>query len=189
MPHTRLPLAGAAALAALLLSGCSLREFAPASPRNRLFADNHTARAAMSGVVINARAGVWHGHPSDLPSRYTPVRLDLTNMSNHPLSVRYQDFRLANRYGLRSDALSPFRSWGNHLPTAGMTRHAIREGVLQPNGHLRGYLYFQHVPAQAHSVELDASLIDAVTHHQFATIEIPFRPPFNPRPAHPTLLE
>ncbi|MCC7499893.1 MAG: hypothetical protein IT160_20095 [Bryobacterales bacterium] len=227
MPHTRLHLVGAA-LTMLLACGCSRGYFAPAPASHRLFAGDDSARAAISGVVITARADVWRGDPPDLPSRITPIRLDLTNLSTHPISLRYRDFRITSRYGLRSQALPPFRihvatgpaaarsivpdfsysgfavyprydvykaaihpwrddwgwnrnsyrglyaGWGDHLPTADMLRRAIPEGVLEPNGHIRGFLYFQHVPASARAPELDQSLVDAVTHHQFAAIEIPF---------------
>ena len=67
-----------------------------------------------------------------------------------------------------------FGYWQKSLPTADMLQKAIPEGVLNPNGSLSGYLYFQRVPGTAPALEFDAALIDARTHDRIGKIGIPF---------------
>lgn len=55
-----------------------------------------------------------------------------------------------------------------------MLRHAIPEGVINPGGHVAGYLYFQKLPKSASNVQFTMRLEGARSHRQFGTIQIPF---------------
>jgi hypothetical protein len=64
--------------------------------------------------------------------------------------------------------------WQVNLPTADMLGKAIPEGVINPGGNVKGYLYFQKVPQDAESLVFRGTLIDATTHQRFATMTVPF---------------
>lgn len=68
-----------------------------------------------------------------------------------------------------------YGDWQQNLPSEDMLRWAIPEGVLNSNGRLSGYLYFQKVPRDAQSLEFTANLVDAKTHKTVGTIRIPFQ--------------
>ncbi|MGH9559639.1 MAG: hypothetical protein ACRD30_10400 [Bryobacteraceae bacterium] len=55
-----------------------------------------------------------------------------------------------------------------------MIRKAIPEGVVNPGGHVEGYLYFQKIPKDTQNLIFIARLNDARTHAEFGTIRIPF---------------
>jgi hypothetical protein len=70
---------------------------------------------------------------------------------------------------------SSYRYWGGRdLPTADMVRKAIPEGVLNPGGEVSGFLYFQRVSPEANTLDLQATLVDAMTHDQLAELRLPF---------------
>lgn len=60
------------------------------------------------------------------------------------------------------------------LPTPVMLRMALPEGVVKPGGRVNGYVYFQHVPANAGRVDLDMRLVNASNKKYIATARIPF---------------
>lgn len=60
------------------------------------------------------------------------------------------------------------------LPTQTMLRRALPEGVLEPGGHVTGYLYFQKVDPDEPMVKFRADLIDARSGEAFGTASIPF---------------
>lgn len=69
--------------------------------------------------------------------------------------------------------------WGRieqDLPTAEMLRRVIPEGVIQSEGSVSGFLYFEHVDDDLAQAELDfhAELVDAESGEMFATVHIPF---------------
>lgn len=64
--------------------------------------------------------------------------------------------------------------WQKNLPTTDMLQKAIPEGVLNVNGSVTGYLFFQRVPKTAKSLTFNARLMDARTHQQIGNIEIGF---------------
>jgi len=61
-----------------------------------------------------------------------------------------------------------------HLPTPSMLRKGIPEGVVNPGGHIAGFLYFSKVGDKAQQVNLVANLVDAKTQQKFGQITIPF---------------
>lgn len=63
---------------------------------------------------------------------------------------------------------------GGQLPTRTMQVMALPEGVLRPDGHVTGYLYFEKVPADAGRVYFRFNLVDAETGRIFQRIEVPF---------------
>lgn len=62
------------------------------------------------------------------------------------------------------------------LPTADMLRLAIPEGVLDENGELEGFLYFEKIPAYlaGSRINFHMELTDAISGVRFATLHIPF---------------
>lgn len=62
------------------------------------------------------------------------------------------------------------------LPTAEMLRRVLPEGILDPNGELEGFLYFEYVGSESSGTEINfhADLIDAESGQMFATLHIPF---------------
>lgn len=62
------------------------------------------------------------------------------------------------------------------LPTNDMLARALPEGVIDPDGNVAGFLYFEEVeePAQGR-VMFRFSLVEADTKEQFGEIEIPFQ--------------
>ena len=66
-------------------------------------------------------------------------------------------------------ALQPIR-----LPTPEMLRKAIPEGVLDDNGRLSGFLYFQPIGKENSRVTFNAELVDADTGERLGAASIPF---------------
>lgn len=67
-----------------------------------------------------------------------------------------------------------YRDWQD-LPTTDMLVRAIPEGVLQPGGHIEGYLYFQPVDADEEtSIRFVSELVDADTGGEVARLTVPF---------------
>lgn len=64
--------------------------------------------------------------------------------------------------------------WQVALPTTDMLEQVIPEGVLEPEGQVSGYLYFQKLRADVERAEFAAQLVDAETGQNFGTINLPF---------------
>lgn len=60
------------------------------------------------------------------------------------------------------------------LPTPTMLRHALPEGVLEPEGRVDGYLYFEKVDPDHDQVRLRADVVAAETGRILGEISIPF---------------
>jgi hypothetical protein len=111
------------------------------------------------------------------------------------LDFRYSRFRVAPHYRFVYPTLSAYQLhrlyfdpyyysyyypyWGRieeDLPTPDMLRRVIPEGVIQSQGSVSGFLYFEHVDEDLAQARLDfhAELVDAETGEMFATINIPF---------------
>lgn len=69
-----------------------------------------------------------------------------------------------------------YSKWPVQLPTADMVASALPEGVIQPNGSISGFVYFQDVPEGVERVDLRLDLVDANTGERFGQISIPFLP-------------
>jgi len=61
-----------------------------------------------------------------------------------------------------------------NLPTHEMMREALPEGVVEANGHISGYLYFQRVNPKEGRVVFSEDLVNAKTGNIFGTVTIPF---------------
>lgn len=111
------------------------------------------------------------------------------------LDFRYNRFWVAPHYRFVYPTLSAYQLhrlyfdpyyyryyypyWGRveqDLPTPDMLRRVIPEGVIQSQGSVSGFLYFEHVDDDLAQAELDfhAELVDAETGEMFATVHIPF---------------
>ena len=55
-----------------------------------------------------------------------------------------------------------------------MIRRALPEGVVQPEGQVWGFIYFQGLPEGTHDMSFQATLVDAKTQKPFGSVEIPF---------------
>ncbi len=62
-----------------------------------------------------------------------------------------------------------------NLPTAGMLDRVLPDGVLDDNGRLSGFLYFEKVNTSKKFVTFRADLVNAENGHDFGTITIPFK--------------
>jgi hypothetical protein len=60
------------------------------------------------------------------------------------------------------------------LPTPEMLRVALPEGVLEENGVLAGFLYFEPVEARASPVTFRADIVDIVSGEAMGSVTIPF---------------
>lgn len=60
------------------------------------------------------------------------------------------------------------------LPTPGMLKRAIPEGVIKDGGRLSGFLYFEEVSPKLKMVNFRTDLVDAQDGSIFGTISIPF---------------
>ena len=63
---------------------------------------------------------------------------------------------------------------GKPLPTTGMRRHGVPEGVLAPGGHVEGFLYFEEIPGSADSLALRYSPINLRTRTAMAEVQVPY---------------
>jgi hypothetical protein len=66
-------------------------------------------------------------------------------------------------------------SWPQTLPTSDMISQAIPEGVLQPNGRVDGFVYFQGISNREAAVSFDMQLVDAHANAPFARASVPMR--------------
>ncbi|MDT8435903.1 MAG: hypothetical protein RRA92_04020 [Gemmatimonadota bacterium] len=85
----------------------------------------------------------------------------------YPSAFGFYPYHHGNYFGYWNEV-------GRDLPTRYMLEHALPEGVLEPDGSLDGFLYFEEVPADAGSVEFRGELVSAETGRSFAEAEIPF---------------
>ncbi len=74
----------------------------------------------------------------------------------------------------------PYSGYGGYsceapLPTQDMLQQALPEGVLEVDGRVEGFLYFQGVAERERQVVLQARLVDGKTDEAFGTLDIPFQ--------------
>ena len=65
-------------------------------------------------------------------------------------------------------------SWPQRLPTEDMIAEALPEGVLEPGGHVDGFVYFQGVTQREDHVKFDFKLVDGSTQQQVGEAVVPF---------------
>lgn len=100
----------------------------------------------------------------------------------------HSGFRVAGRYVPNFSGVPPwdepwdfdqpwferqYLKWEGNLPTVDMIESAVFEGVIEPGGHLEGFLYFEPLQ-EAGRLAFTANLVDARTELTFGTIRIPF---------------
>jgi hypothetical protein len=66
-----------------------------------------------------------------------------------------------------------YATWQPPLPTPDMINQALPEGVLQPGGHVSGFLYFRKLRQSEGRVIFAHEVVDAETRQRIATIRIP----------------
>jgi hypothetical protein len=54
-----------------------------------------------------------------------------------------------------------------------MLAKGIPEGVLEPKGHISGFLYFDKLPENLERVTFEADLVNSQTGDLFGTVRIP----------------
>jgi hypothetical protein len=158
---------------------------------------DHKLRIHYSDFILAAEAGERYVAlpPYDIRAtvrgaapayRYAPV---------DPLGFTYDGFLVAPYYHYMYPGLSVWdgpanafdpRYYGNYypywgrmrieLPTAEMLRSALPEGVLEEDGKVTGFLYFDRIdPSLAPpEVTLKADIVDVVSDEKVATLEVPF---------------
>ena len=72
--------------------------------------------------------------------------------------------------------------WPYAYPTREIVEQAIPEGVLEVNGRLTGFLYFQSLNPSWREVTFEADLVDAKTGESFGKISMPFEYPTRAHP-------
>jgi hypothetical protein len=88
----------------------------------------------------------------------------------------YRGYRVWNRpWAFDAGYYNQYYSyWQIPLPTTDMLEQAIPEGVLEPEGQVSGYLYFQKLRDEVKQAEFTAQLVDAETGRNLGTINLPF---------------
>jgi hypothetical protein len=67
-----------------------------------------------------------------------------------------------------------YPSWKVALPTRDMQEQAIPEGVIEPGGHISGFLYFPKLPGDTERVTFAADLVNGKNGSDFGELEVPF---------------
>lgn len=99
---------GAAALAALLITGCaSQHAYLVPAPTDNLTNGGHAAMGMAEGVRITVTPNSWNGKPRNLYKRVTPLKVRIVNHSKQPLRLVYHDFKLQTAQGFQLAALPP----------------------------------------------------------------------------------
>lgn len=102
--------------AALLLVGglaaCSPTAYLEPAPTAATLPKRSDADVAtVAGVRVVAIGDAWSGVPPSLSGVITPVKVDIRNDSDHPVDIRYEDFKLTAA-GFTSVALPPYKITG-----------------------------------------------------------------------------
>jgi hypothetical protein len=98
-------------------------------------------------------------HGFELAPHYR-TRIEDTSRPRHPWD--YDEY--TPRYNL----------WAFPLPTEDMLAKGIPEGVLEPDGRISGFLYFEKLPENLDQITFEADLVSARTGATFGTVRIPF---------------
>lgn len=97
-----------ALIAVAALVGCSSTStLTPAPGANEVTGRGEGAIARAAGVEMVARAGAWHGDPSNLAQRLTPMMVTIRNDSGQPIRIRYNELMLVTPMGTVYKALPP----------------------------------------------------------------------------------
>lgn len=67
-----------------------------------------------------------------------------------------------------------YPKWQEPLPTLEMVQLALVEGVLEPGGHVDGFLYFEKIPRHVRDLTFQIDLVDAQTELGLGFLRIPF---------------
>lgn len=123
-----------------------------------------------------------------IPPRKTRGTVARDGRAGEP-ELGYPSFRSEPHYGSIYRDIDPFRPYdpdvSHHerhpayfdavsLPTQEMLDKALPEGVVEPGGHLDGYLYFERVNRRDRTVTLRVDLTDARSGKAFTRVELPF---------------
>lgn len=94
-------------LAAAVLVGCSApgTQLDPAPAANTVGAE--TAVDRVNNVRMTVESGTWPGL-ARVKTEVTPLRVTISNGSNVPIRLRYNEFALVNPQGQRYSALPPY---------------------------------------------------------------------------------
>jgi len=71
------------------------------------------ATATVEDVTVEARAGAWNGTPKNLEAESIPLLVEITNNSDRPLRLRYNEMQLVAPNGQTFNAIPPFRVEGD----------------------------------------------------------------------------
>lgn len=121
-----------------------------------------------------------------LAQRYSPVdRLGFTYDGFHVAPFYRFMYPSVSVYDAHRFAIDPlyyehyYPYWSRarvELPTAEMLRFGLPEGVLDEDGVLAGFLYFERIGSQLSPPEVtfQADVVDVVSGERVATLEVPF---------------
>lgn len=107
-----------AVAAGFLISGCATTTLKPAPSAQLVNGDDDSAVAREQGVEVVVETNDWSGYPSTLESEMTPVRATITNNSDHPLKLSYDNFTLSGAPGTTYTPLPPLNIQGKATQVA-----------------------------------------------------------------------
>lgn len=152
----------------------------------------NTITARVHDIEITVEVDTWSGWP-EVKAHVTPLQVTIDNDGDRPVRVAYPNFSLSTTRGERFPVVSPLDvkgeitkptvidAYDEHwtrtelaLPTQEMLDVALLEGVLEPGGIVRGFLYFDKVDEDLSRVSLTAKLADAQSGETIVDVTMPF---------------
>ncbi|WP_233610267.1 MULTISPECIES: hypothetical protein [Corallococcus] len=129
---------GVGALGLMLMAGCAAETKLRPTPEAGILQDNKSsAITEQEGVRLTADGAAWHGSPSDLERRVTPVYVRLENQGQRPLRLQYKDFALVGQESrFRYSALPPLS-----LRRATSSRDTEAQATILPASGPRGRVW------------------------------------------------
>jgi hypothetical protein len=131
----------------------------------------HRLRLNYDAFTLRSSEGISYASlsPYEIQSPYrrfvAPLGTPLTPFYYPPVD-RWNRFDFEPYYDMYYGYPGPF-------PSGDMLDRAIPEGILEPNGSIRGFLYFPRISKDGYPLRFRALLIDADTGRTFGEIEIP----------------
>lgn len=120
-------------LVGLLLSSCAPRVLLAPAPADGGARSTRENSAVEAGVTVTASLGAWTYEPRGLEQVVTPLLVEITNRSGHPLRLALRDFQL-----IRSDA-SGFAAIEPREIVGSLPRQDTAPAVALPGGRPIGF--------------------------------------------------
>jgi hypothetical protein len=182
---------GVLGLVLVLLARCATTpELEPMDEAKGAVGNTITKR--MQDIEITVEVDTWPGWP-EVKAHVTPLQVTIDNDGDRPIRVAYASFALSTTRGERFEVVPPLDVRGQitkptvidaydtywkrtevPLPTPKMLEVALREGVLEPGGIVRGFLYFDKVDDEISRLSLTVKLAAAESGETLVDVTMPF---------------